>query len=575
MKDTVRSRFLLLLPVCCLALCHQPAQASSLGVGKPDKLLAQADSSGTITPEKIRRVVEMKLRANWRPVNAADGTSTVVRFAIATSGSLSGTPAVKTSCGVPDFDNSCLDAINKIGSLPALPAYLNVSEVPFIGKFHAGKSAFLELKLEEDYVADNNSGGGGNTPLPPTNGGPPTGPSGANQSGWTTPSSAATGQSEWTMPSGSSSGQSGWTQPSGSVQQPTVPPQQAELSAAPDSLSAPPAMAFKQQQPPSKPPTGATAKQSTPPRSTQQNVPPGQMQQQGQMQPPVQQTGEDLNQRVVLLNNNAVVAIADNNYEVAIKKLEEALKIDPTYQQARANLAIAYNNYGLQLKDRPEEAIKIFHKAIALDPGNDKTKINLDTIIQYLGKNPKVFKDRLDLGNTAFSHGDTVGAKIEYEAALAIKQDPIVQQKLYALKSGTSPNGTPDDPNRHRGIPQTKQTAPPAKAMARPAATAPAAISITSIKPPFGQQNNSPPRGNNNGNPAMSDGTTDGAPVGGVSQKLDNMYRNLKNLEVKTFGKPFESDDILSRLARLEQKLLGKVQQGKPMRRLDALLILQ
>ncbi len=280
---------------------------------------------------------------------------------------------------------------------------------------------------------------------------------------------------------------------------------------------------------------------------------------------------QDLSQRVILLNNRAVVAINDNNYEGAIRELEEALKIDPTYQQARTNLAIAYNNYGLQLKNKPEDAIKIFHKAYALDPSNDKTKLNLDTIIQYMGKNPKVFKDRLDLGNRAVSQGDMSGARVEYEAALAIKQDPIVQQKLQLVIGGAPPHVINAPPGGSSVPPQGIKQPQNGHAQQHPNHSTPGNPAGAQKQPIESAEDVITGGPGTTGNP----GTTGGPGATGVSQKLDTMYRNLKSLEIKTFGKPFESDDVLSRLARLEQKLLGKVQTGKPMRRLDALLMSQ
>lgn len=543
MKDDRFSKLALLIPAVLLFASGQCQQAD----GKLEKaLLAQGEdsdqSSGTITPEKIRAVVEIYLRQKWQPTGGAEGATATIRFVIDKSGQVFGDPSVKTSGGGAEFDNAAVNAIKSVGPLPALPAYLGDS-IAFIAKFHAGKGAWMELNVDEN---------GSPSGMPPTSAirnAPDsasatavsldassasldgstgsTASGGTGQSGWTQPSGSATGQSGWTQPSGSATGQSGWTQTSGSAT-------------------------------------------------------------------------EEMSQQVILLNNKAVVAIADNNYELAIKHLEDALKIDSKYQQARANLAIAYNNYGLQLKDRPDEAIKVFHKALALDPANEKTKTNLDTIIQYMGKNPKVFKDRLDLGNKAIAQGDKLGARIEWEAALSIKPDPIVQQKLSALMSGTSPNGTPDDPRRHHGIqqghsitagaPQNNvsatgmQTKAPNKAAAgkagvpvRPAAVPgsmlsggrPAAGAIK-VVPGFGT---SPTAKVPQSGPG--DDTMGGAPAGPVSNQLDSMYRNLKNLEVKTFGKPFESEDILSRLSRLEKKLLGKTQAGKPMRRLDALLLLQ
>lgn len=651
MKDDILARLFLLLPLSCAGsiVCAQcdvkPASAA------PSKrlLIAQGEPGGTITPDKIRGVVEIHVRRVWQPVNGPEGATTVVRFVIDSAGRVSGSPTVQMSGGNAAFDNSCVDAISKIGPLPPLPNYLG-KEIVFLAKYHSGKAAWVDLEVDQtapepDAVSlsaqplgDLSQGGdtaaGGTSSSGTGSGDTSSGSTG--QSGWTQPSaSASTGQSDWVQPSSSATaGQSDWVQPSGSASvgqsdwvQPSgssasvpmgTPPAGSQLASPmgtspSSSASAVPMGLQPSGSAPSVPTRTQQASSPNTPMRTQQTgsasaVPRG-TQPAGGTQPPTQMgsqqrlSPEEISQQVVLLNNKAVVSIADNNYELAIRQLEEALNLDPKYPAARANLAIAYNNFGLQLKDRPEEAIKVFHKAFALDPTNEKTKINLETIIQYMGKNAKSFKDRLDLGNKAIAQGDKVGAQIEYAAALAIKPDPIVQQKLYALRSGTSPNGTPDDPTRHHGIqhsgnqqqintgrPATNQqgsstagsspsVSPTAKTPAQrtpaqkpPAQTPPkAGATKTSLAVTKGG-------GTAQSKPAAldyTDDTTGSVQPGAVSQKLDTMYRNLKNLEVKTFGKPFEADDILSRLSRLEQKLLGKVQQGKPMRRLDALLLLQ
>lgn len=620
MKDNNLSRIFLLIPLCFASVVVSPPTAAfhsvetarSVEVATPKianrktskLLIAQNDGSGagSITPEKIRIVVYEKLRQNWRAPSAADGAKAVIRFTVMKSGQLSGEPSLRASAGVPEFDQACIDAAERVAPFPPLPSYL--SDIVFIATFYAGKAPWVELALDSERSSSGTSTGGS------TQG------SSTGQSGWTQPSGGsssgdaatalpALGQSGWTQPSpsGSDSNQSAWTQPSGSSNstgQPSASADTGELQAQPLGLVSaasnsgkPPAnkTAPPTKTPPSKnqpksvpsSPTGSdsakkpntvSSNQKVPLKQPQGQVTPGQNSNPSAgQQPPKnvqippsqpQQTdmtgSQDLSQRVVLLNNNAVVAIADNNYEVAIKKLEEALKIDPTYQQARTNLAIAYNNYGLQLKDRPDEAIKVFHKAFALDPGNEKTKVNLDTIIQYMGKNPKVFKDRLDLGNKALAQGDRLGARIEYEAALLIKPDPIIQQKLYAII-----NGAPPPPQGGVNTPQSN----PGTVTGRPAGTP---VSKPPAKPVHHAVK--PTTANTGGSTKPPDGTSDGGSAS-VSQKLDTMYRNIKDLELKTFGKPFESDDVLTRLSRLEQKLLGKVQQGKPMRRLDALLILQ
>ena len=99
------------------------------------------------------------------------------------------------------------------------------------------------------------------------------------------------------------------------------------------------------------------------------------------------------------LNNDGVKALNTNNFPLAIQKFEEALKQDPTYKLARENLAITYNNYGLQLQNNPPEALKQFHKALYINPGNATTIGNIEGIIGLMHKDPHSFKDRLELGD--------------------------------------------------------------------------------------------------------------------------------------------------------------------------------
>lgn len=129
-----------------------------------------------------------------------------------------------------------------------------------------------------------------------------------------------------------------------------------------------------------------------------------------------------------LLNNDGVKALNAKNFQLAIQKFEEALKVEPGYQFAKDNLAIAYNNYALTLQ--PAQAMKYFHKALALNGSNATTQQNLDQVVQSLGKNPKSFKDRADLGKQARLSGDFEGAIVEYQAALRIQNDPKLHVDL-------------------------------------------------------------------------------------------------------------------------------------------------
>jgi len=135
--------------------------------------------------------------------------------------------------------------------------------------------------------------------------------------------------------------------------------------------------------------------------------------------------------QVIELNNEGVRALAAQNFKLAIEKFEASLKRDPSYDRARANLAIAYNNYGLYAsKSSNTEALKYFHKAYSLDPTNKTTKDNIDGILRIMGKNPGNFKDRVDLGDAARKTADFDGAAVEYQAALLLQEDAGVREKL-------------------------------------------------------------------------------------------------------------------------------------------------
>ena len=132
--------------------------------------------------------------------------------------------------------------------------------------------------------------------------------------------------------------------------------------------------------------------------------------------------------QAAVLNNEGVKALGANNFQLAIQKFEEALQAEPGYQYAKDNLAIAYNNYALKLP--AAQAIKYFHKAMFIQPGNATTAQNLDQVVQSLGKGPKSFKDRQELGKQCRLSGDFEGAIVEFQAALKIQNDPKLHVDL-------------------------------------------------------------------------------------------------------------------------------------------------
>jgi tetratricopeptide (TPR) repeat protein len=133
---------------------------------------------------------------------------------------------------------------------------------------------------------------------------------------------------------------------------------------------------------------------------------------------------------VMSLNNDGVKDLNKNDCQAAIEKFEAAIKLDPDYQMARDNLAIAHNNYGLQLNDNPHEALKQFHMALYLNIANPTTLKNVDGVVRKLGHEPARCKDRIALGDAALNAGDNMGAAVEYSVALGLHRDAVVRKKL-------------------------------------------------------------------------------------------------------------------------------------------------
>jgi tetratricopeptide (TPR) repeat protein len=135
-------------------------------------------------------------------------------------------------------------------------------------------------------------------------------------------------------------------------------------------------------------------------------------------------------ERARRLNNEGVSALNAKSYSTAIVKFEEALRIQPDYELAKLNLAIAFNNYGLTLRKEPRDALKMFHKASLLDPNNSTTTQNVNSVIKMLDKDPSSFNVRVELAAQSARASDYAGAVVEYTEALKIKDDSTIRQKI-------------------------------------------------------------------------------------------------------------------------------------------------
>lgn len=142
--------------------------------------------------------------------------------------------------------------------------------------------------------------------------------------------------------------------------------------------------------------------------------------------PTFAQTSQESSKDLV---KEALPLIKQAEYKLARKKLEEAVKLDPTSKWARQNLAIVYNNLALKEKT-PQSALKLVHLAIYNDRENASILRFQDNLIKLMKKNPKSFRDRVSLGDEARAAGDLIGAEIEYHAALKIKSSKKVLERL-------------------------------------------------------------------------------------------------------------------------------------------------
>jgi tetratricopeptide (TPR) repeat protein len=113
----------------------------------------------------------------------------------------------------------------------------------------------------------------------------------------------------------------------------------------------------------------------------------------------------------VCANNLAVKALELAHYEDAIERLEQLLKLDPLYETARQNLAIAYNNYAVSIADSDEErSRRLLRLAYLADPAGEDLNVD-DSIIGQSVDATKL----LAMGRKFELDGDFVSAYFFYQ----------------------------------------------------------------------------------------------------------------------------------------------------------------
>ena len=93
---------------------------------------------------------------------------------------------------------------------------------------------------------------------------------------------------------------------------------------------------------------------------------------------------EPSNQQLAFeFNEEAVLALENQEFSEAIDLLHQALALSPNDKTLKNNLAVTYNNYALYLgeRDNTENAKKYLYKAISIAPNDTKYKDNLANIV--------------------------------------------------------------------------------------------------------------------------------------------------------------------------------------------------
>lgn len=175
------------------------------------------------------------------------------------------------------------------------------------------------------------------------------------------------------------------------------------------------------------------------------------------------QAKKNIYNRIIMLNNEGVDAIARLDYDSAIKLFKLAMSLEASMQREEAmgardefsiafekwqaaldlnkrhdlasrNLSIAYNGKA-KSTDNPQLALTYYHSALYFDPLNEPAQAGASEAIRKLGLHPDSFGDHVKLAESAVAKEDIEGATVEYGLALKMKDDVEVRKKLTALIS--------------------------------------------------------------------------------------------------------------------------------------------
>ena len=86
-------------------------------------------------------------------------------------------------------------------------------------------------------------------------------------------------------------------------------------------------------------------------------------------------------------NRKAIALANTGNLDRAIEEFNQAYRLDPEYQDARLNLAVAYNNRGVIFQERGfyDNSLADYKNALRFNPCYPETFNNLGNLLVLIG----------------------------------------------------------------------------------------------------------------------------------------------------------------------------------------------
>lgn len=131
--------------------------------------------------------------------------------------------------------------------------------------------------------------------------------------------------------------------------------------------------------------------------------------------------------RAIILNNDGVKALDVGNFGLAIQRFEEALKVSPGYDIARANLTCVRSEFKKNLDN--ESMMAELRTEIFFHFPDQANRGKLEMLIKLSGRDPKSFEDRITMAQECQNKANYIGAYVECLEALKLRKNDARTRK--------------------------------------------------------------------------------------------------------------------------------------------------